>query len=115
MNDLVQALIDAGAIPSSPFGESSRYLGVPLAVLERPDGTRVAYVKRRFIPPRRDYAAAAVHTTQSGERPDLLAHRYYAQALLYWHIVDANGLIDPLELTTEPGGRILVPVPPAVR
>ena len=33
MTDTVQLLIDAGAFPSSPFDPSSRYHGLPLAVL----------------------------------------------------------------------------------
>ena len=35
MTDPVQLLIDAGAIPSTPFVPQSRYSGVPLAVLQR--------------------------------------------------------------------------------
>ena len=35
MNDPVQLLIDAGAIPTTPFVPQSRYLGVALAVLQR--------------------------------------------------------------------------------
>ena len=56
--DPVQALIDAGAIPTSPFAPDSRYVGVALGRL--PDAARASralpYVLRRFIPQQRDIA-----------------------------------------------------------
>lgn len=111
--DPVQLLIDAGAIPATPFGEASRYRGVALATRARADGSVEAYVQRRLIPPRRDIAIAAMHLVQGGERPDLLAHRHYAQALLYWRIADGNAVIDPFELTDTAGARVAVPVAPS--
>lgn len=111
--DPVQMLIDAGAIPSSPFSEASRYRGVALATVARADGTPQAYVRRRFVPAQRDIPIAAVLAVSGGERPDLLAHRHYGQALLYWRIADGNAVIDPFELTDTAGRRVLLPVPPA--
>lgn len=111
-SDPVQMLIDAGAIPASPFSESSRYRGVPLATLARADGSLIAYAKRRLIPPRREIALAAVHIVQGGERPDLQAHAFYEQPLLYWRIADGNAVIDPFELSDTLGARIAIPVPP---
>ena len=60
--DPIQALIDAGAIPSEPFGPDSRYAGVPLAVYRRkPDDEGTPFVRRRFIPPRRDVTVMVEH------------------------------------------------------
>ncbi|MDE1948643.1 MAG: baseplate wedge protein 53 [Burkholderiales bacterium] len=112
-NDPVQMLIDAGAIPATPFSESSRYRGVELATLARADGSLLAYVRRRFIPPRREIALAAGHLVQGGERPDRLANQQYGDPLLYWRIADGNAVIDPNELTDEVGALIAIPVPPA--
>jgi hypothetical protein len=110
--DPVQMLIDAGAIPATPFGPASRYRGVALGALAQPDGSSLAFVKRRLIPPRREIALAAVHVVQGGERPDLVAHRHYGQALLYWRVADGNAAIDPFGLTDTLGARIGIPVPP---
>lgn len=110
--DPVQMLIAAGAIPSSPFSESSRYRGVPLATLARADGTPQAYAKRRFVPARREIPIAAAVAVGGGDRPDLLAHQHYGQPLLYWRIADGNAVIDPFELTDTAGRRVLLPVPP---
>jgi hypothetical protein len=112
ITDPVQMLIDAGAIPASPYSESSRYRGVALTTWTRPDGSIVAYGKRRFIAPQREIALAARHLVRGGERPDLVAHLHYQQPLLQWRIADGNAVLDPFELTDTLGARIAVPVPP---
>lgn len=110
--DPVQLLIDAGAIPSSPFGPDSRYQGVPVARhVSHPGDPGVPYVLRRFIPPRRDIAVAAEHLVRGGERPDTLAAATMGDAGLYWRIADANAVIDPNELTDTLGRRVLIPRP----
>ena len=111
--DPVQLLIDAGAIPSNPFGPNSRYHGVPLGRHVRgPGDPGVAYVLRRFIPQRRDIAIAAEHIVTSGERPELLAAQALGDPELYWRLADANAVTDPFELTDELGRRITFPLPP---
>jgi nucleoid-associated protein YgaU len=112
--DPIQMLIDAGALPQSPFDEASRYRGVPLALhpggpgeLPRP------YVRRRFIAQRRDIAVAAEWLVTAGDRPELLAARALDDPLAYWRIADANAVTDPFELTDTPGARVVLPVPTA--
>ena len=113
MTDPVQLLIDAGAIPSSPFDASSRYQGVPLALLQRrPDETPKAYLTRRFMP--RQIAIALEHLVRAGDRPDTVAALHLADPLLYWRIADANAVIDPHELTDTVGVRIVIPLPPGM-
>jgi hypothetical protein len=111
--DPVQLLIEAGAIPASPFGPNSRYHGVALGRYVRAAGDLgVTYVLRRFIPQRRDITAAAHHIVHSGERPDLLAAQTLGDAELYWRIADANAVTDPFELTDTLGARVVIPFPP---
>ena len=114
-NDPVQLLIEAGAIPAHPFGPASRYFGVPLGRhVHGPGDPGTPYVLRRFIPQRREIAIAAEHGVRSGERPELLAAQALGDAELYWRLIDANALIDPLELTDTLGRRILLPLPPGL-
>ena len=111
--DPVQMLIDAGAIPTTPFDASSRYRNVPIALLPQPGGEpAVPYVRRRFIPQLRDIPAAAHVGITSGDRPDLLSQRTLSEPLLYWRIADANAATDPFELTDTPGTRVAIPQPP---
>ncbi len=110
--DPVQALLDAGAIPSTPFGPNSRYQGVGLGRYQPPGGgPAIVYVLRRFIPQMRDIGTAGEHIVQSGERPDLLAAQVFGDSGLYWRIADANAVTDPFELTDTIGLRVRIPVP----
>ena len=44
-----------------------------------------------------------------GDRPDLLAYRYYRDPLKFWRIADANRVLTANELVARPGDRVLVP------
>lgn len=120
MTDPVQMLIDAGAIPASPYGPNSRYAGVPVARFLAPVSAQdaadagVVYTLRRFIPQRRDVARAAEHIVHAGERPDQLAAQLLGDPELYWRLADANAVTDPFELTDTVGARIGVPMPPGM-
>ena len=115
MTDPVQLLIDAGAIPSTPFVPQSRYSGVALAVLQlRPDEPGVVYVRRRFIPAADTIAPAGQHIVHALDRPDLLGATYLGDALLYWRVADANAVVDPNELTAILGRRVTIPQPPGM-
>jgi len=111
--DPIQALLDAGAIPSTSFGPNSRYQGVALGAWLPPgDGPAIAYVLRRFIPQMRDIDIEAEHIVKSGERPDLLSAQAYGDSELYWRIADANAATDPFELTDTIGLRVFIPAAP---
>jgi hypothetical protein len=112
MNDPVQMLIDAGAIPISPFGPSSRYANVGLARYQVSVDESVPYVLRRFVPQARDIPLATRHLVLAGDRIDLLAAHYLGDAELHWRVADANLATDMLELTAAAGARLAIPLPP---
>ena len=113
ITDPVQLLIDAGAIPASPFAQNSRYYGLPLGrYVLRVGDPGVPYVLRRFIPQQRDITIAFEHIVQSGERPDQLSATLLGDPELYWRICDANAVTDPFELTDTPGRHVGIPLPP---
>ena len=115
MTDPVQMLIDAGAIPQTPFVPQSRYNGVPLALLPpRTGGPGTVYVGRRFIPSPSALTLAARHVVSSAERPDLLGAKYLGDPLLYWRIADANAVLDPNELTDTVGRRVDIALLPGM-
>lgn len=117
-NDPVQMLIDAGAIPSNPFDEHSRYRNAEIALLPAPPAGPVApaqrpplaYLRRRFIAQPNEIALAAYVLVQDAERPDLLAARTLGEPLAWWRLADANGVLDPAALTATAGARVAVPV-----
>jgi hypothetical protein len=116
--DPVQLLINAGAIPASPYGANSRYARVALGRYLPPARAQdagdpgVVYGLRRFIPQRRDIAIAAEHLVRAGERPDTQAAALLGDAELYWRLADANAVTDPYALSDTLGARIGVPLPP---
>jgi hypothetical protein len=112
MNDPVQMLIDAGAIPISPFGPSSRYANVAIARYQVSIDESVPYVLRRFVPQGRDIPLATRHLVLAGDRIDLLAAHYLGDAELHWRVADANLATDMLELTAAAGARLAIPLPP---
>jgi hypothetical protein len=111
--DPVQMLIEAGAIPATPFSPSSRYANVAIGQYKLANGdVPIAYVLRRFIPQARDIPLATRHTVSAGDRVDLLAAHYLGDVELTWRVADANAVADMLEVTATPGLRIVIPLPP---
>jgi hypothetical protein len=103
------------AIPgSAPYPRTSRYHDVEIAVHTRPDGTEVRYVRHRLLPPLPARGDTVAHVVSSGERPDHLGQQYIGDPGKWWLIADANPVLDPYELTAEPGRSIAVPRPGGV-
>ncbi|MFI6369995.1 hypothetical protein [Streptomyces sp. NPDC050546] len=101
------------AIPGAhPYPRTSRYHDAEIGVHRRPDGSEVRYTKRRLLPPLDDGGRqeAQPHVVAAGERPDLLAQRYFGDPGQWWQIADANPVLDPRELTDEAGRIIGIPV-----
>ncbi|MFF0062326.1 hypothetical protein ACFYRC_12355 [Streptomyces sp. NPDC005279] len=101
------------AIPGAhPYPRTSRYHNAEIGVHRTADGTEVRYTKRRLLPPLGETAdETAPHTVSSGERPDHLGQRYFGDPGQWWQIADANPVLDPQELTAEPGRTIDIPLP----
>ena len=98
-------------IPGShPYPRTSRYHETEIGVHTMPDSTEVRYAKRRLLPPL-DEQETHAHVVSSGERPDLLGQRYFGDPGQWWQIADANPVLDPRELTAEPGRVIEIPLP----
>ncbi|GAP51675.1 hypothetical protein [Streptomyces azureus] len=99
------------SIPGAhPYPRSSRYHDAEIGVHTAPDGTEVRYTKRRLLPPL-GARETEEHVVGAGERPDLLAQRLFGDPGQWWQIADANPVLDPQELTAEPGRVIDVPLP----
>ncbi len=112
--DPVQVLIDAGAIPSSPFAPDSRYYGVAFGLYQRGADD-----------PRRCLCAAPLHSRRcatsrrrrstsctAGSGPICWRRRSSATPSFTGGIADANAVTDPFELTDTLGARIAIPRPP---
>ncbi len=111
--DPVQALLDAGAVPSVSFPPTSRYAEVGIATYERPaapglETVPVAFLRRRLVPAPERFALLHEHTCVEGDRRDLVAAAHLSDPELWWRIADANGVIDPATMTLPPGRRLRI-------
>jgi hypothetical protein len=99
------------AIPGAhPYPRSSRYHDAEIGVHTAADGTEHRYTKRRLLPPL-GAQETEEHVVGAGERPDLLGQRLFGDPGQWWQIADANPVLDPRELTDEPGRVVDVPLP----
>ncbi|MFJ4817897.1 hypothetical protein [Streptomyces sp. NPDC088801] len=101
------------AIPGAhPYPRTSRYHDAEIGIHRRADGSEVRYTKRRLLPPLEDdgHQETHPHVVGAGERPDLLAQRYFGDPGQWWQIADANPALDPRELTDEAGRIIGIPI-----
>jgi hypothetical protein len=97
------------------FDPSSRYYNLETVKLEVADSDGkprvIAYKRRRFIPPADGQTTLVEHTVTQGERLDNITARYLGDPLQFWRLCDANGALDPEELTDETGRTIAITMP----
>lgn len=92
------------------FEVNSRYHEIATAELDTPEGRKIVYVRRRFIPPAPASLALAEHAVTEGERLDNITARYIGDPEQFWRFCDANNAVQPVELE-EVGRRLRVPTP----
>ena len=92
------------------FDETSRYAGLPTAELQLPDGRRVRYALRRFLPRGASLPAVSEIATTDADRLDLLAARTLDDPTLYWRICDANDVMNPATVLATPDRRLRIPL-----
>lgn len=93
------------------FDHTSRYYLIETLFWDAPDGSRIAYKRRRFLPQPEDLQQLAEWPVEQGDRFDLIAARTLGDSQGYWRIADANRSMNPDELTAEPGRRLKIPMP----
>ena len=115
MSDPLQELLAAGAVPTTSFSPNSRYMGVPVDAWD-PGGGRppVPFLGRRLCPHQERFALLYEVRIAEGDRRDLLGFGHLGDAELWWRLADANGLVDPRDLTEPIGRRIRVTLPEGV-
>jgi hypothetical protein len=96
------------------FPTNSRYQNVETAKLARPDGTEVAYLKRRFVPQPERFTLLQEHGVVEGDRLDNLTARYLGDPEQFWRVCDANRAMRPDALTEEIGRRLKITLPEGI-
>ena len=100
--------------PASQYPLTSRYYGTAVNTFTAPDGTQIPYMARRLLPDPASFTAIAQYTVVAGDRLDLIAYRLFSDSAQWWQIADANPVLDPRELTAEPGRKIRITLPQGI-
>jgi hypothetical protein len=115
MPDPLQSLLAAGAVPTTTFPPTSRYAGTAVAAWDPGDGAPpVPYLDRRFCPRGDGLALLYEVRIAEGDRRDVLGFRHLGDAELWWRLADANGAVDPRELTDPVGKTLRITLPEGV-
>lgn len=100
MSNPLEALFGAGLLPRTDFPPQSRYHGIAVRFIDGPDGTPVAYLARRWVPPSERFATLSVLRTAEGDRLDRITARLIGDPEQFWQLCDANGALWPEDLET---------------
>lgn len=95
------------------FEPTSRYHNLETVTFTDRSGRTAAYKRRRFLPEGGRMPLLVAVTVAQGDRLDLISARTLGDPEQYWRICDANDAMDPLELTSQVGRTLRVPVPQA--
>ena len=96
------------------FPITSRYYSVERVELETPDGRKIVYLRRRFVPPADRFDLLQEHVVTEGERLDNITAEYLGDPEQFWRLCDANNAVRPDELTEEIGRRLRITLPEGI-
>lgn len=113
-NQALQQLLQPVGLPSTLFPPTSRYHGVETSTLETPEGKKIIFLKRRFVPSPERFALLQEHVVTQGERLDNITAKYLGDPEQFWRVCDANGAMRPDELTGTIGRRLRITLPDGI-
>jgi hypothetical protein len=96
------------------FTITSRYYGTQTAQIEKPDGTKIVYLRRRFVPSPDRFSLLQEYTVTQGDRLDNVTAEFLGDPEQFWRVADANGAIAPEELTDTVGSRLRITLPEGI-
>lgn len=109
MSDPLKELLAAGAVPTTSFPPTSRYSDIEITTYDPGDGAQaIPQLARRFCPEPERFALLYWVQVIESDRRDTLAAGHIGDPELWWRLADANGAIDPRELTTPVGSVVRI-------
>lgn len=93
------------------FPMTSRYHGIPTAMLTTVDGRTINYLRRRFVPSPERFTLLVEYAVVEGDRLDNITAQYLGDPEQFWRICDANAAMSPEELTETIGRRLRITLP----
>lgn len=114
MKNPVKNFLQNNGLEQPLFTPTSRYSGSETAEWTKVNGQKVLFVKRRFIPKPENFATLQEHLIEENDRVDNLAAHYFSDPQLYWRLCDANGAMNPDDLTAASGRSIRITLPEGI-
>ena len=96
------------------FSITSRYYNIEQVEYETPDGRKIVYVRRRFLPATDRFAMLQEHSVAEGERLDNITAQYLGDPEQFWRLCDANNAVRPDELTETINRRLRITLPEGI-
>ena len=96
------------------FPINSRYYNIEQIQRDTPDGKKIVYLRRRFVPSPDQFALLLEHKVEQGDRLDNITAEYLGDPEQFWRICDANGATRPDELTETIGRRLRITLPAGI-
>jgi hypothetical protein len=96
------------------FPATSRYAATDTATYVAADGTRIVYLRRRFLPSPDRFELLQEHVVESGDRLDNVTALYLDDPEQFWRLCDANNATRPDELTDTVGRRLRITLPEGI-
>lgn len=96
------------------FSITSRYYNIEQVEFETPDGRKIVYLRRRFVPSADRFALLQEHSVAEGERLDNITAQYLGDPEQFWRLCDANNAVRPEELTETIGRRLRITLPDGI-
>lgn len=96
------------------FSIISRYYNIEQVKHETPDGQKIVYLRRRFVPPSDRFALLQEHSVAQGDRLDNITANYLGDPEQFWRVCDANNATRPDELTETIGRRLRITLPEGI-
>ncbi|HEV7310302.1 LysM domain-containing protein [Ensifer sp.] len=97
-----------------PFPENSRYRGLGRRVLVDENGNETVYLARRIVPSPERFVEVGQIEVKEDDRIDNIAADQIGDPELYWRLADANGALNPAELTERNGRKLRITLPEGI-
>lgn len=110
MKDALSVITKIATQATPTFPPTSRYHRIETVTWEQSDGRKIAYLRRRFVPPADRFELLLEHAVRDGDRLDNLAAKYIGDPELFWQIADANEAKAPEDLTAA-GRKLRITLP----
>ena len=99
---------------TNAFPPTSRYYVIETSTVETAVGLTIIYLRRRFVPSPERFELLEEHVVTQGERMDNITAQHLGDPEQFWRVCDANGAMQPDELTEVVGRRLRITLPEGI-